>query len=75
MMGYCSNSPLRCHHARSLVVLSQVDDHCPHCEMSLVPANNLSGSAHFEQRFLQLSLAITVILLLVLVYLYYAILV
>ena len=72
MMGYCSNSPLRCHHAHAMEVLNQTNNSCPNCGMSLVPVNNLFISASFEQRVLQLSLAVTAILLLVMVDVYYA---
>ncbi len=73
MTGYCSNSPLRCHHARSMAVLSQGNNTCPHCGMSLVPVNNLSSSSRAEQLILQLGLGIMAVLILTLVYIYYAI--
>ncbi|TXD98153.1 hypothetical protein ES754_04230 [Psychrobacter frigidicola] len=75
MTGYCSNSPLRCHHARSMMVLNQADNNCPHCGMSLIIANNSNDRLRLEQQLLQLSLGIMVMLLLVLVYIYYVYLV
>ena len=72
MAGYCSNSPLRCPNARAMILLSQTDNDCPHCGMSLVPANNSINSSRTEQRILQIGLSVTGILLLLLVYIYYA---
>ncbi len=72
MTGYCSNSPLRCYHARSMAVLNCADNICLQCGMSLVPSNSLSSSLLIEQRILQLGLGLTLLLLLVLVYIHYA---
>lgn len=71
MMGYCSNSPLRCPHARSMQVLHQANSSCPDCGLSLIPSNNVFSGGRFEQRVLQVILATIAILLLVLVYVYY----
>lgn len=72
MTGYCSNSPLRCSNAMSMTLLTEFDDSCPLCAMSLVPDNSANSSSYLEQRVLQLGLIITVILLLTLIYIYYA---
>ncbi|WP_187147091.1 hypothetical protein [Psychrobacter arcticus] len=42
MLGYCSNSPLRCANARSLKVLDEIDSCCPDYGLFLVPAQKLS---------------------------------
>ena len=72
MIGYCSNSPLRCPHAKTIELLNQPNNCCPNCGLSLVTSSNLSKSALFELWILQTGLAVTAILLLVLVYVYYA---
>ncbi len=72
MIGYCSNSPLRCVNARSMIILNQADNNCPQCGLSLIPVNSLSSSTRMEQQFLHISFGITGLLLLALVYIYYA---
>lgn len=72
MMGYCSNSPMRCSHARSMEVLNQADNNCPECGLSLVPLSSSSNSSRMELQFLHFSLAITLLLLLALIYISYA---
>ncbi len=72
MIGYCSNSPLRCSNAKSMTLLNRLDNSCPQCGLSLVENVSMDSSSYFEQRALQLGLIVTVLLLLVLVYIYYA---
>lgn len=72
MTGYCSNSPLRCVNARSMIRLERTDGNCPNCKMALVTNYSLSTASKAEQRILQASLCVTVLLLAILVYLYYA---
>lgn len=71
MIGYCSNSPLRCSNARSMVKLNQANGSCPDCGMMLVASQRSSAASRLEQRILQISLAITVGLLLTLIVIYY----
>ena len=71
MTGYCSNSPMRCEYARSMLIITQANHCCPKCGFSLVPANNLSNNFYKEQQYLILVLAIIALLLLVLSYIYY----
>lgn len=73
MTGYCSNSPVRCVNARTLIVLNEANNCCPECGLFLVPANSLSSSARMEQQFLQFSLGVMVFLILILVYVSYKI--
>ena len=72
MTGYCSNSPMRCTNAYSLIILNQADNSCSECGLSLVPAVSLSSSSRMELQFLHISLAITILLLLALIYISYA---
>lgn len=72
MNGYCSNSPLRCTHARSMTLISLSNNGCPECGLALVPANSFNKSLQTEQQFLQLSLFVIALLLLSLAYIYYA---
>ena len=71
MLGYCSNSPLRCKQARSMVLLNQVDSCCPECGLFLLPAQNLSRQLHANERFLQYTFLAMGLMLLVCVYIYY----
>lgn len=72
MIGYCSNSPLRCSNAKYMTLLNRLDNSCPQCGLSLVANDSTDSSSYFEQGMLQLGLVVTVLLLLVLVYIYYA---
>ena len=72
MTGYCSNSPLRCHSACLMQIVSADDNCCPECGLSLVPANSLSSSSYKEQQLLSGLLAIIALLLVVTCYIYYA---
>lgn len=71
MFGYCSNSPIRCKNAHSMVVLDQVDACCPECGLSLVPVKSLGRQLKIDERILQLTFLVTALLLLFLVYIYY----
>ena len=71
MLGYCSNSPIRCDNARTLKVLNQVDGSCPKCGLFLLPAPQLSKNLHVDERVLSLSLATIMLILLVSVYVFY----
>ncbi|CAN6960887.1 DUF2116 domain-containing protein [Psychrobacter okhotskensis] len=71
MLGYCSNSPLRCGQARSMTLLNQVDSCCPECGVFLLPAQNLSRQLRADERFLQYTFLTTGLMLLACVYIYY----
>jgi RNase P subunit RPR2 len=71
MLGYCSNSPLRCEKAHSMILLNQVDTYCPECGLFLLPTQNLSRQLRADERFLQYTFLITGLVLLACVYLYY----
>lgn len=73
MLGYCSNSPLRCQNAMSMIVLSQTNDACPECGLSLIPAPHLSNNLRIDFQIIQLALLVLVLILLALVYIYYTI--
>jgi len=71
MLGYCSNSPLRCENARSTKILNQVDSCCPECNLFLVPAQDISQQLIADEQFLRLSILSTALMLLISVYIYY----
>lgn len=71
MTGYCSNSPLRCSNAMSMMVLNQLDDCCPECGLTLIEDSSQDNSSHIELRILQFGLCIVVLLLLTLIFIYY----
>ena len=71
MLGYCSNSPLRCENARSIKLLNQIDSCCPKCDLFLLPAQNLSGQLRADERFLRLVFFVIAIILLAATYIYY----
>ena len=71
MLGYCSNSPLRCQKARSMTILNQVSSYCPECGLSLLPAHNLSRQLRADEQFLRYTFLATGLLLLAAVYIYY----
>lgn len=72
MMGYCSNSPMRCTNAHAMTLLNEADSSCPQCGLSLVPADSSSKNSRMELQFLYISLALTILLLLALIYVSYA---
>lgn len=71
MLGYCSNSPLRCENARSIKLLNQMDDCCPKCGLFLLPAQNLGSQLQASERFLRLVFFVTAMILLAATYIYY----
>ena len=71
MLGYCSNSPLRCENARSIKLLNQIDSCCPQCGLFLLPAQNLSSQLRADERFLRLVFFVIAIILLAATYIYY----
>ena len=71
MLGYCSNSPLRCKNARSAKILNQVDSCCPECHLSLVPAQDISQQLLADEHFLRFLVLATVLMILISVYIYY----
>ena len=72
MLGYCSNSPLRCEKARTMEVLNQVDSCCPDCKLFLIPAQDISQQLRAIEQFLRLLILIVVCILLVSIYVYYS---
>lgn len=70
-MGYCSNSPLRCVNAQTLVVINEKDNCCPECGLFLVPTNDKNSNALVELQNLYLSLGFIAIMTLALVYIGY----
>ncbi len=71
MLGYCSNSPLRCDNALSLIVLDQIDSCCPICGLSLLPAQKRSHEWRAEERLLRIAFFAVAIILVLVVYIYY----
>lgn len=71
MLGYCSNSPLRCTQARSMVLLNQVNCCCPECDLFLLPAQNINRQLRADEQFLQYTFLATGLMLLACVYIYY----
>ena len=71
MLGYCSNSPLRCTNARTMKILNQVDSCCPECHLFLIPAQDISQKLRSYEQFLRFSILLIVFILLVSVYIYY----
>jgi len=71
MLGYCSNSPLRCENARSIKLLNQIDACCLKCGLFLLPAQNLSNQLRADERFLRLIFFVTALLLVIATYIYY----
>ncbi len=71
MTGYCSNSPRRCSHARSMAKIVQ-EDVCPECGLAIIPVLEPISNSKAEQRVLMAGLVITGFLLLLLVYIHYA---
>ena len=71
MLGYCSNSPLRCKNARTMKILNQSDDCCPECDLFLIPAQDISQQLRADEQFLRFFILLIVFILLVSVYIYY----
>lgn len=71
MLGYCSNSPLRCKNARSAKILNQMDSRCPECNLFLLPAQDVSQKLRADEQFLRFSVLAIVFVLFVSVYIYY----
>ncbi|WP_201599698.1 hypothetical protein [Psychrobacter piscatorii] len=71
MLGYCSNSPLRCENARSAKILTQVDSCCPECHLFLVPAQDITQQLLADEQFLRFSVLLIVLVLLIAVYVHY----
>ena len=73
MLGYCSNSPLRCEKARTIEIMNQADFFCPECSLFLIPATNISQQLRTDVQFLRLSVLVTVSILFVSVNIHYLI--
>lgn len=71
MLGYCSNSLLRCEHARSLQLLDQIDSCCPSCGLFLIPTQKLSYKLRAEERLLRMAFFAVAILLVIVTHIYY----
>ncbi len=71
MLGYCSNSPLRCTKARSLEVLNSIDSCCPECHLFLLPAQDVNQQLRTDEKFLRLAVLMTALILFILSYVYY----
>ena len=72
MLGYCSNSPLRCEKAHSMEILNSVDSYCPECHLFLLPAQVASRQLRADEQFLRFTILKIISMLLALVYLYYS---
>ncbi len=72
MLGYCSNSPLRCEKARSMEALNQVDSCCPECHLYLLPAQDISQQLRLEEKVLQFAILLIAFVLLTSTYIYYS---
>ncbi|BFM02573.1 hypothetical protein Psyaliredsea_12200 [Psychrobacter alimentarius] len=72
MLGYCSNSPLRCEKARSMEALNQVDSCCPECNLYLLPAQDISQQLRLEEKVLQFAILLIAFILLTSAYIYYS---
>ena len=71
MLGYCSNSPLRCPNARSMTLLNQMDSCCPECNLALLPAQDVSQQLLADEKFLRYAIIAIVLILLLSAYIYY----
>ncbi len=72
MLGYCSNSPLRCKNARSAKMLNLIDSCCPECNLFLLPVRDVSQQQlRANEQFLRFSILAIVFVLFVSVYVYY----
>lgn len=72
MLGYCSNSPLRCENARSMKILNQIDSCCPECDLYLLPAQDISQQLRAEERFLLFAVLVIAVMLFASIYMYYS---
>lgn len=72
MLGYCSNSPLRCEKARSMQLLNQTDSCCPECHLHLLPAQDISQQLRAEEEFLLFAVLVIAFMLFMSVYIYYS---
>lgn len=71
MIGYCSNSPLRCENARTLTLLNESSSDCPECKLSLVPEQDISKQLCTDEYFLKLIGLVLSVIMLIAVYIYY----
>ena len=71
MLGYCSNSPLRCTNARSVTILDRMDSCCPECCLFLLPAQDVSQQLNADEQFLRFSIMVIICTLFTVVYIYY----
>ncbi len=72
MLGYCSNSPLRCEKARSMEALNRVDSCCPECHLFLLPAQDISEQLRVEEKVLQSAILLIAFILFTSTYIYYS---
>ncbi len=71
MLGYCSNSPLRCTNARSMTILNRMDSCCPECNLFLLPAQDVSQQLRADENFLRSAIMAIVLILILSAYIYY----
>lgn len=71
MLGYCSNSPLRCTNARSMTILDRMDSCCPECNLFLLPAQDVSQQLRADENFLRSAIVTIVLILILSAYIYY----
>ena len=71
MLGYCSNSPLRCTKARSMTILNRMDSCCPECNLFLLPAQDVSQQLRADENFLRSAIMAIVLILILSAYIYY----
>lgn len=71
MLGYCSNSPLRCENARTAKILNRIDSCCPECDLFLLPAQDVRQQLSTDEYFLQFAVLGIVFMSFVFVYIYY----
>lgn len=72
MLGYCSNSPLRCENARSAKILNRMDCCCLECGLFLLPAQDVSQQLRADEQFLRHAVLAVAFVLFVAVYIYYS---
>ncbi|MBH0064521.1 hypothetical protein [Psychrobacter sp. SZ93C1] len=71
MLGYCSNSPLRCDNAYSIKILNRMDSCCPECCLFLLPAQDVSQQLNADEQFLRFAIMVIICTLFTAVYIYY----
>ncbi len=71
MLGYCSNSPLRCTNARSMTILNRMDSCCPECNLFLLPAQDVSQQLRADENFLRSAIMAIMLILILSAYIYY----